>query len=83
MNEDQDFLSHDSKDYDPYHAVYSGYVIRFVYDSKILNGIVDKVIRVNNKVDKISIKHLDGEDQGEVYLYDIEDSQGSKCIESL
>ena len=72
MNKDEQMANVDEPDIEcAYDSLVVGDVICFMYDAKIYNGIGLSAFQDNKKVNRIAIKHLDKEQEGAVYVYNI------------
>ena len=67
-----------------YVAVYLNDIVRFRYDGKTYNGMIDRMFEgENGKVTRIAIKHLDSAEVGSVHLYNTEGGEENDAIEGM
>ena len=77
-------LIHDrDAEFDPFAAIYKSDVVRFIYNNKVMNGIVDTVFEEGGEVVAIAILHLDSDQEGAVIKYNVRGGETNDAIESI
>ena len=80
---DDDLVHDRDAEEDIYAALYPTDVVSFLYDGKVLSGIVETIFRVNEKVDRLAIKSLDKKQHGSVNIFNVRGGSENNVIESL
>ena len=80
---DDDLVHDRDAEEDIYAALYPTDVVSFLYDGKVLSGIVETIFHVNEKVDRLAIKSLDKKQHGSVNIFNVRGGSENNVIESL
>ena len=78
---DDDLIHDRDAEDDIYAVLYSGDIVSFVHNGKILSGIIESLFEVNGNVNRIAIKSLD--QLGSVKMYNVRGGSENNAIESL